>query len=236
MRNGGDGWSGLFIGIGIFLGALMLKAGITSIKESQRIISVKGLSEKEVSANKVVWPIVFKDAQNNLIYLYNNIERNNEKVVNFLKENGITDDEITVSPPDILDYQTERYSDLQSRYRYNGTSVITVTSDKVDQVRELILQITVLIKDGVALSGNRSYENPIKYEFTQLNLIKPEMIEEATKNARISAEKFAKDSESSLGKIKSATQGQMSIFNSDENSPHIKTVRVVTTITYFLKD
>ena len=237
MKNSGIIWAGLFIGIGIFLGSFLLKNGFVGLQDSQRVISVKGLSEKEMPANKVIWPIVFKEVDNNLIHLYNNIESNNKKILDFLRKNGIENAEITVSPPDIFDYQTDRYASTQAiLYRYNGTSVITIASDKVETVRELITQISILIKDGIAISANRQYENPIRYDFTGLNEVKPEMIEDATKNARISAEKFAKDSESKLGKIKSASQGQMSISDRDENSPHIKTLRVVTTITYFLKD
>ena len=76
----------------------------------------------------------------------------------------------------------------------------------------------------------------MSYEFTGLNDIKPQMIEDATKNARAAAEKFAKDSDSKLGKIKSASQGQFTIANRDENTPYIKSVRVVTTVTYYLKN
>jgi len=236
MKDKGVIWCGLFIGLGIFLGAILLKSGFTSIQDSERVISVKGLSEKEVSANKVIWPILFKEVNNDLLALYNDIEKNNAKVLNFLKSNGINENEIAVSPPDILDFQTERYIPQDVRYRYNGTSIITVASSDVDKVRALIPQIASLIKEGIAVSANRQYENPIKYNFTGLNDVKPTMIEEATKNARVSAEKFATDSESKLGKIKSAAQGQMSISDRDENSPHIKTLRVVTTVVYFLKD
>lgn len=236
MKSNGMFWAGIFIGIGIFLGAIMIKSGISNIQDSQRVVSVKGLSEKEVPADKVIWPIVFKEANNDLISLYNNIEKNNKQVLAFLQSNGINENEVTVSAPDIIDYQTERYTSQEARYRYNGTSTITVASTNVEKVRQLIPQISVLIKEGVAISANRQYENPVRYDFTGLNDIKPEMIEEATKNARISAEKFAKDSESKLGKIKTATQGQMSISDRDDNSPHIKTLRVVTTIIYYLKD
>lgn len=236
MKNNGIMLAGIFIGIGIFLGAIMLKNGISGIQDSQRVISVKGLSEKEVAANKVIWPIVFKVVNNDLIDIYNNIEKNNKQVVDFLKSNGVNENEITVSAPDIQDSQTDRYLSQQVRYRYNGTSIITVASNNVEKIRQLIPEIATLIREGIAISANRQYENPVKYEFTGLNDVKPEMIEEATKNARISAEKFAKDSDSKLGKIKSATQGQMSISDRDENTPHIKTLRVVTTIIYYLKD
>ena len=89
---------------------------------------------------------------------------------------------------------------------------------------------------GIALITEEYGKNIVKYEFTKLNDIKPEMVEESTKNARATAEKFAKDSNSQLGKIRHATQGQFSIVDRDNNTPHIKNVRVVSTIEYYIKD
>jgi len=80
------------------------------------------------------------------------------------------------------------------------------------------------------------YQSQTEYLFTRLNEVKPEMVEEATQNARETAEKFAADSKSSLGKIKRANQGQFSIEARDRNNPHIKTVRVVSTVEYYLSD
>lgn len=228
--------AGLFIGIGLLLGGYQINKGITNMKSSERMINVKGLSEREFPADKVTWPIVFKEAGNDLVTLYDKIEQNNRKIVEFLTSNGINKDEINISPADILDYQTERYASQNVKFRYNGTSVITVSSREVDKVRNLIPQITQLIREGIAVAANQQYNNPVSYEFTRLNDIKPEMIEEATRNARISAEKFASDSDSKLGKIKTAYQGQFSISDRDANSPHMKTLRVVTTINYYLKD
>lgn len=237
MKQEGIVAAGLFIGIGLFLGGMQIKSGIARVQDAQRVVSVKGLAEREVPADKVTWPIVYKEVGNDLLALYGEIERNNQKVLAFLRENGIEEGEITVSQPDIIDYQTERYVQQDGiRYRYNGTSVITVSSNRVDKVRGIIPTVSKLIKEGINISANRTYENPVVYSFTGLNEVKPAMIEEATKNARISAEKFATDSQSRLGKIKTANQGQISISNRDENSPHIKTLRVVTTINYYLKD
>ncbi|MDL2222739.1 SIMPL domain-containing protein, partial [Bacteroidales bacterium OttesenSCG-928-M11] len=233
-ENGNIIVAALFIALGLFLGGMQINKGIKSTQDSQRVVSVKGLSEKEVAADRVTWPILFKEADNDLVTLYNKIEKNNAKVINFLKANGISDAEIIISPPDIIDYQTERYMSQDYKYRYNGTSIITVSSNHVDNIRVLIPQISQLIKEGVAIAANRQYDNPVNYSFTGLNDIKPTLIEEATKNARSTAEKFATDSQSKLGKIKSASQGQISISDRDENSPHIKQVRVVSTITYYL--
>ena len=92
-----------------------------------------------------------------------------------------------------------------------------------------------LIKKGITLSSD-NWENPTEFKFEGLNELKPEMVEEATKNARQTAEKFAKDSESKLGKIKRASQGSFSIENRDSNTPYIKRVRVVSSITYYLSE
>ena len=129
----------------------------------------------------------------------------------------------------------ERYQSQPSPYRYNITSILTVTSDKVDLVMSIISSQSVLLQKGVALLAG-DYQYQTQFVYTLLNDIKPVMIEEATKNAREAAEKFAKDSNSKLGKIKSANQGQFSIVDRDANTPQIKVVRVVSTVEYMLRD
>lgn len=189
----------------------------------------------EVPADKVTWPLVYKSLGNDLNALYTDIKRSNQTILEFLKEKGIDENEISVNAPDIIDQKAERYSNNDSPFRYNVTSVITVTSNKVELVRKLISEQGELLKRGIAITGG-DYRYNVSYEYTSLNKIKPGMIEEATKNAREAAEKFAKDSESKLGKIRHANQGQFSISDRDANTPYIKKVRVVTTVEYSLKD
>ena len=223
------------IAVGITLLGYMIRSGIDSFKERDRVVSVKGLAEMEVVADKVVWPLMYKDIGNDLLSLYNNIQTKNNTIVTFLKTNGITDEEISVSPPEIIDMEAERYSAQAPQYRYNATSVITVSSGDVEKVRRLISEQTELLKQGVAITGG-DYRYNILYEFTGLNKIKPDMIETATKNARETAEKFAVDSGSKLGKIRDASQGQFTISDRDANTPYIKNIRVVTTVNYYLKN
>lgn len=223
------------IAVGITLLGYMIRSGIDSFKERDRVVSVKGLAEMEVVADKVVWPLMYKDIGNDLLSLYNNIQTKNNTIVTFLKTNGITDEEISVSPPEIIDMEAERYSAQAPQYRYNATSVITVSSGDVEKVRRLISEQTELLKQGVAITGG-DYRYNILYEFTGLNKIKPDMIETATKNAREAAEKFAVDSGSKLGKIRDASQGQFTISDRDANTPYIKNIRVVTTVNYYLKN
>ena len=220
---------------GLIALGLSLKSAVTSFKSYDRVVSVKGLAEMEVPANKVIWPIVYKEIGDDLSVLYKTINDKNKIIKDYLKSRGIDDSEISISAPKIIDLNAERYQSQVSRYRYNVTSILTVTSEKVDKVREIISGQSDLLQKGVAISAG-DFEYSTEYIYTKLNDIKPVMIEEATKNARASAEKFAKDSDSKLGKIKSANQGQFSISDRDANTPYIKTVRVVSTIDYLLRD
>ena len=214
---------------------LSLRSGIVAFKNLDRVVSVKGLAEREVQADKVTWPLVYKELGNDPTDMYNILEPKTKRVVAFLKSAGITDSEISVNPPVIADRQADNYGNEIMNYRYKATSVITVTSSNVDKVRQLMSRQADLMKQGIAIVSEEYGSNSVEYEFTKLNEIKPEMVEEATKNARATAEKFAADSGSGIGDIRTASQGQFSIDDRDSNTPYIKKVRVVSTIEYNLK-
>lgn len=225
----------LLVAVGIVLLGLCVKSGLGSFSRNARVVTVKGLAEKEVKADKVIWPIVYKELGNDLNALYNTINKKNKVVFDLLESKGITADEITTSV-DVTDMDADAYTADRSPYRYRVSSIITVNTQKVDTVLALLKEQTSLIQKGVAVTfSNYSYPS-ILFEYTGLNDIKPEMIKEATRNARKAAEQFAIDSESKLGKIKTANQGQFSISDRDQNTPYIKNVRVVTTIQYMLED
>ena len=226
--------SSAIIALGIVILGFALKSGIDRFSDRDRVVTVRGLCEKEVQANKVTWPIVTKEVGNDLGAIYPKIEANNKAIMAFLTSNGLSESEITVNPPQVYDQAAERYGNQDVRYRYQVTNVVVVTSDKVDQVRKLINKQTDLLRQGIAIvAGDYNYQTT--YEYTDLNGIKPQMIAEATANAREAADKFAEDSDSKLGKIKTASQGQFSINDRDQYTPQIKTVRVVTYITYYLE-
>lgn len=225
------------IGVAIVVMGFALKSAFDNFTNRDRIVTVRGLCEKEVMANKVTWPIVTKELGNDLPTIYNKIQSTNAAIVAFLKDNGLTDNEISVNPPQVFDKAADRYSysDQAVGQRYQVTNVVVVTSDKVEAVRKLIDKQTQLLQKGIAVvAGDYNYQT--SYEYTDLNSIKPEMIAEATANARQAADKFAADSHSKLGKIKTASQGQFSISDRDQYTPNVKTVRVVTSITYALED
>jgi hypothetical protein len=228
----------LILAIGLFLAGGAIKSGIVKFKEMDRTVTAKGLCEKEVKADKVTWPLKFKELGNDPAELYDRIESNTQTVVSFLKANGLSDDEISIAPPAMVDQQANMsYSSEQVRYRYKANCVVTVVSKNVDLVRKIVSNQAKLMRQGVTIVSNEYDETSnVTYEFTGLNDIKPEMIAEATKNARKTAEQFASDSNSELGKIKTADQGQFSINDRDQNTPWLKNIRVVTTVVYYLKD
>jgi uncharacterized protein len=225
----------LLLMCGLITIGVCIKEGLGSMADNSRTVEVKGLSEMEVKANKVTWPIVVKFVGNDLVDIYSQVSKSNQIVHHFLTSNGIQAGEITDNAPQITDKAADNYGSEKATFRYSITNVVTVSTSKVDLVRSLMSRQGELLKQGVAIGAN-DYGNGVVYDYTNLNKVKPQMIEQATKNARAAAEKFAKDSESRLGKIKNANQGQFSIEDRDANTPFIKQIRVVTTIDYFLKD
>ena len=209
--------------LGLIVLGWFIYAGIGRFADRDRSVVVKGLSEREVVADQVIWPLAYRLAGNDLKSLYTQIEENNAVIVDFLTSNGIPQEEITVAPASVTDLQAERYG-------YNNEDPF-----KIELVRSLMNKQGDLLKKGVVIAGD-DYQFQTVFSFNGLNDIKPEMVAEATKNARATAQKFAEDSDSKIGKIRSASQGQFSISNRDQNTPHIKVVRVVTTIEYSLKD
>lgn len=228
-------FSGLFIMTGLIVLGMMIPRAVSKYRSFDRTVNVKGLCEKEVMADKVIWPVVYKVMANDIQSVYDQTDGNNALILSFLESGGIADSEITVSVPSISDKFANEYGSNDRAYRYIATSVITVCTDKVDEVLALMSRQAELLKKGIVTGGN-SWENPVEFKYEGLNDIKPQMIEEATRNAREAAQKFAKDSDSRLGKIRTASQGTFTIENRDSNTPYIKKVRVVTSVTYYLKN
>lgn len=230
----------IVIGVSLLAGLILLgyylKSAAINVKQFERTVTVKGLAEQEHLADIVIWPIQFSEAGQSLDGTFTALDNSAGKVIQFLVELGIDKEEITLSSPLLTDRSAQRYGGGDSyQYRYIATQTATVYSENVEQVREVMNQLVDLGKQGVSISGDEYQVRP-EYIFNRLNDIKPEMIEQATIEARQVAMKFAEDSNSKLGKIKTASQGQFTISPRDNNNPHIKKIRVVSTIVYYLTD
>lgn len=235
-----NGVSAFILGIFVFFGlsALGYLLGNAAIgyKQYDRSVTVKGLSEHEYEADIVIWPIQFTAAGNDLESLYGSIEENTSMIKGFLEKHGINPDEITFASPAITDKSAQQYGNsAKPEFRYTAMQTVTVYSRNIETARSVMSLLSDLGKMGIVFTGE-NHQSQTEYIFTRLNEVKPEMIEEATREAREVAQKFAADSQSKLGKIKKASQGQFSINARDRNNPHIKKVRVVSTIEYYLSD
>ena len=226
---------GLLFCVGLALLGITLSNGLTKMKSLERTVTVKGLSEREVTADLAIFPVKFIEASNDLNELVANLQSKNDQVVKFLLERGFKREEITRSAPAITDKQAQAFGGNPGGFRYSGSSIISVYTSDIERVRETQQALGELGQLGIAIAGD-DYQAKTSFIFTGLNSLKPEMIEEATRNAREVGERFAQDSKSRLGKIKTASQGQFSINDRDANTPHIKKVRVVSTVTYYLSD
>jgi hypothetical protein len=227
---------GICLCAGLIISGYLISSSALKIKGLDRTVTVKGLSERDVPADIAIWPIRFGEAENDLGHLYALVEKHTHAIVEFLKKSGFDEKEISVAPPATFDRQAQTYTDsAKIKFRFTSSSLITVYTAKIDLIMKTMQKLVELGKEGIAIGG-QDYESKTEFLFTKLNDIKPAMIEEATRNAREVAEKFAKDSNSKLGKIKTAQQGQFTITDRDSSTPHIKKVRVVSTVEYYLSD
>ena len=231
----------LLLAIGIALAGWFVGNGFMKGRTADRFVTVKGVSEREVIADVALWPLSFAATDDELSRAQAGIRSARETVVSFLKERGFTDGEIEIQRLSVSDAFTDRYRDGAVRSRYVIEQTLMVRTSRCEKVREASQALDVLVEQGVVLSSN-PYAGGPTYLFTGLSDLKPAMIAEATAKARRAAEQFATDSGSEVGGIRRANQGVFVILARDrapgisEAAQMHKTVRVVSTIEYFLED
>ena len=221
--------------VGLVVLGLMIPRAVSVYRSYDRTVDVKGLCEREVKADRVIWPITYKVMADDIRSIYSQLDGSVATIKDFLLSGGISEDEISVSVPSVSDKFANEYGENQRTFRYIAKNVVTVCTDKVDLVLALMARQSELLKKGIVTESN-DWENRVEFSYEGLNDIKPEMIEIATMNAREAAQKFAKDSGRRLGKIKTANQGTFSLVDRDSNTPYIKKIRIVTYVTYYLKN
>lgn len=221
------------MGISIVLAALVLGlfqvCTVKTLKSYDDTVTVRGLCEKEVPADRAVLRVNYSAQDNDLANLRRTLENNDKVIISMLKQAGFSDDEIKYTSARIND-RYDSYYTSNITYRYGANQTINVFTSKMDLVGEL--QKTL---DGDLLKKDLVSSTYATYEYHGLNDIKPSMIAESLKNARSAADEFAKNSGSEIGKMRTASQGYFEVDDLDENTPQIKKVRVVSTVEYYLK-
>lgn len=225
------------LAVAIVIAGFFIYKGLRSFADKERIVTVRGLSERIVDVDNANLVISYAVGGNEMSEVLKEIERNNKKVKDFVIAKGLTEKEISINVPNIKDKRNQEYgNEYNITYRYYATVKITLISNKVSIVRDIEMNQFDLFKEGVNLIKNDYYydgEYNRTYSFTKLNDIKPDMIKESIKNAKKAADEFAQSSNSKIKNIKSAYQGQFEITSTDD--PLKVKVRVVSTINYFVK-
>jgi hypothetical protein len=227
---------GLFFVVGMALFAVLAGHSLRSVKRMDEFVTVKGLSEREVAADLAIWPVAFTVSDNDLKQLQEMIQSGRKTVYQFLTASGFEQVEISNAPPQISDAQnsTVEVDATKRPVRYRANIVVLLRSSKVAKVKEAMETCDKLVQQGIVLSGG-DYTSKPQFLFTGLNQIKPDMIQEANRNARKAAEKFAADSNSPIGAVRHAVQGPFEVNDVDSSSPDRKIVRVVTTVDFYLQ-
>lgn len=232
------------ISIALLSGSLLVSSWLVSrslsdVKKPVPLVTVKGLAEKDVKADLAIWPIRFVRTGDNLQEIQKNIDEDTKKIHTFLASQGLADTIFSQSTK-VFDREAQQYSDGKYTSRFILTRTFMIRTPLVNKVSEAYQASNALFNDGIVLDKENETGEPV-YTFNGLNTLKPAMLSEAIKNAKISALQFAKDSGSQLGGIQRADQGVIEIFPQDKSTFFSqekqinKTLRVVVTLQYRLE-
>ena len=237
LKEGGV-LSALIIGVAFILTGWAVKDGLAGFRMEDRSVTVKGLSERDVEADLAIWTLSHNGTSNDLPELQKRMDNNQKIVMEYLNHAGFTSDEISVMPLQAQDLLAQAYRpNGVDQGRYIITQLVTVRTSDMDKIEKAQSTLGTLLRQGVTLNNTAQPT----YMFTKLSDIKPDMLAEAVKNARDSAEEFAKDSGQDVGEIKRAYQGVFQILPRDpvayvsEQNQRYKRVRVVSTIDFYVE-
>lgn len=230
----------LILAIAIVLSAALVGDGLTKLKTGDRFVTVKGVAEQDVAADLALWPIRFVATGDVLEEAQEVARKSRDTILAFLKLQAIDTDTVELQRLDVTDTRANPYQSDNGSQRFIINQTLMVRSTDIDRVRQASQNVSELVDSGVVLSSDYGPSGPT-YLFNGLNDIKPQMIAEATTAAREAAQQFAKDAKTELGGLRRANQGVFQILPRDqapgisEEQQPAKTVRVVTTVEYYLK-
>jgi hypothetical protein len=217
------------LALGMVGGGYLLGDGLKRAKAADRSVTVRGLAEKDVTADLATWSISYSATGFDLPTVRAEIDNNSKELRAYFTALGFKPEALTATGAGV------------NQYINNGVNTITITqrmllrTTDIARAQRAVAQQFDLVRRGVTLQEGSG----MRYSFTKLNDVKPAMVASATKDARAAAEQFARDSGTSVGGIKSATQGYFSIDARDgeadgASATPYKKVRVVTTVDFYL--
>lgn len=219
--------------IGLVLGGWFIGDGFRRAKEADRAVTVRGLAEREVTADLATWTLAYSATAPDMATAQASVDRDSQSIRAFFGELGFPAEALQPTGVNVQSFNNNGVVSFTVRQR------MTLRTTDIDRAQKAVKRQFDLVRRGVMLEEGSG----MAYTFTKLNTIKPEMVAAATKDARSAAEQFARDSGSSVDGIKNATQGYFEISARDgdggggwgvSDTPY-KKVRVVTTIDFYLR-
>lgn len=242
---------GFLLASGLVLAGWILGSEIKATRLSDRYVTVRGLVERQVKADLAIWPITFQQTGDDLDLLTGRAQADKQTILKFFAAQGFPASDIEAGVVQVTDTQTDQNRANKPPHRFIVKQTLTLTTTNVDSVAAAAQKTLDLLKAGIVLVSENQYgpSSGVSYIFNGLNAIKPDMITEATRNARAAANRFAADSGSKVGSIRQAEQGVFSItaasasgaagadtqFDANEKGSLMKKIRVVTTVEYYLE-
>ncbi|MDO6673421.1 SIMPL domain-containing protein [Cobetia amphilecti] len=190
---------GGLLAVGMVWSGSYLKQAAQVWESSSRVVTVKGLAEREVKADLALWPLHFSVNANQLTGLHEALANDERKIRAFLTARGFPADQVSVTSPQVTDLYANSYNAQRPDERYRAEATVLVRSPKVDLVKQSASLTGELVREGILLSADYAYRT--EFLFTGLEAIKPDMIAAATADVRRAAQQFAEDSGSTVGHI-----------------------------------
>lgn len=242
MNNGLNLGTALILAAGLALAGWFVGHGFIQGRTADRFVTVKGIAERELASNIALWPLRYTATDDDLGRAQAAIQASTQAILAFLARHGIGPEQTEIQGLEVNDQLANPYRSGPLDSRFIISQTLMVRSEDAALVNQVSQRVGELVDAGVILTNPGGFSSGPTFLFTELNALKPSMIAEATANARAAAEQFAQDSGSRLGPIRNANQGVFVILPRDqapgvmENSQLHKTVRVVSTIEYYLED
>ena len=225
----------------------LVSYSLGKLKSGDRYVSVKGIAERSVKADLAIWDIGYRIAGDNLSLMAQESLKNQEIIMDFLLEHDFASEEIESQRIEVVDQYAREYGGAKPQFRYIMNGGITLRTTKIEAVQSISRKSSELLQRGIVLMNKNDYLPNPRYFYTKLDEIRPQMLEQATKSARIAAEQFAVDSASRIGSLRRANQGVFQILGLDSNAGNSygsdndqignvnKIVRVVVSLDYMLQ-
>ncbi|GAB3394469.1 SIMPL domain-containing protein [Azotobacter armeniacus] len=234
------GWiPALIIGAALAFAGWAVGRGVEHFRMGDRAVTVKGLAELDVKSDFAIWTLAFRRGGDKFSEVQRDLHMDRDRIVLFLRNQGFEAGEIEVHPLQVQDLLTREWASRDVGLRFNGQGRVLVKTPRVDVVAQVVNRVDPLIQAGIQLESEQQGQPGLRYQLRGFNDVKPKLLEEATRNARTQAAKFAEDAGATLGRLKNANQGVIRVLDSDggeEDSGRTidKRLRVVSTFQYAL--